>query len=140
MASEGSAGAGGLFFFEKRLFLIMSYHQYFVYIVTNPTKTVLYTGVTNNLSARIIEHYANRGKKKTFTGRYNCFNLLYFEKGKYIEDLIKREKEIKGWTRKKKEQLIETENPTWRFLNNDIMEWPPTPEMLAHVRRLRSSA
>ncbi len=103
----------------------MKLHQYFLYIVTNPTKTVLYVGIANNLPQRITEHYLSRSSQKTFAGRYYCYNLIYFEMGKYVEDIIRREKEIKGWTRKKKEILIESENPEWRFLNEDIMEWPP---------------
>ncbi|WP_317133067.1 GIY-YIG nuclease family protein [Adhaeribacter soli] len=77
--------------------------HFFVYIVTNPTKTVLYTGVTNDLADRIQQHYQNRGNKTTFTGRYHCYNLLYYETFSGIEQAISREKEIKGWTRAKKE-------------------------------------
>jgi len=95
------------------------------YILTNPTKTVLYIGVTNNLPQRITEHYLNRGLQATFAGRYNCFNLLYFETFNNPTDAIAREKEIKGWARKKKEILIESENPDWKFLNSEIMGWPP---------------
>ncbi len=52
--------------------------QYFIYILTNITKSVLYVGVTNNLPQRVVEHYRNRGLHKTFTGRYHCFYLIYF--------------------------------------------------------------
>ena len=90
--------------------------HYFVYIITNPNKTVLYTGVTNDLEARLEQHYQNRGDKSTFTGKYNCYKLLYFETLPGIEQAINREKEIKGWTRAKKETLIATVNPNWEFL------------------------
>jgi putative endonuclease len=99
--------------------------KYHVYIITNVTKTVLYTGVTNNLQRRLTEHFLNQGKLNSFTGKYNCFYLLYYESYKYVFDAIDREKEIKGWSRKKKENLIKTENPNWLFLNSTLMEWPP---------------
>jgi len=102
--------------------------QFFCYITTNPTKTVLYVGATNNLPQRLIEHYLNRGLEPTFTGRYNCFNLLYYEIFYSATDAFSRENQIKGWTRKKKELLIETQNPDWNFLNKDIMEWPPAKD------------
>src|SRR5258705_5585317 len=72
-------------------------HEYYVYIVTNPERTVLYTGVTNNLPQRLIEHYTNRGQPKTFAGKYYCYNLIYFECFQYINDAIAKEKVIKGW-------------------------------------------
>lgn len=99
---------------------------YFVYILTNPEKTVLYTGVTNNLEIRLGEHYFNRGQKKTFAGKYYCYNLIYYEEFQYINDAIAREKEIKGWSRAKKENLIRTKNPDWTFLNAAMcIHWPP---------------
>jgi putative endonuclease len=100
-------------------------HNYSVYIVTNRTKKVLYTGMTNDLESRLIEHYLERGKTKTFCGRYFCYYLLYYEGHTEVTDAIDREKEIKGWTRKKKVKLIKSFNPEWRFLNSDIMDWPP---------------
>jgi putative endonuclease len=97
-------------------------HNYYVYIVTNKNKTVLYTGVTNNLQARLQQHYTNAQPftHKSFAGKYNAYNLLYYERFEYIQDAIAREKEIKGWVRSKKEALINTTNPEWRFLNSDI--------------------
>jgi putative endonuclease len=101
-------------------------HLYFVYIVTSPSKKVLYTGVTNNLEQRLVEHYLNRGNRKTFAGRYSCYHLVYYEEFKYISEAIAREKEIKGWKRRKKEGLINTKNPNWNILNNAVcMCWPP---------------
>ena len=99
--------------------------QFFVYIITNPSKTVLYTGVTNDLIRRLTEHYFERGNAKTFAGRYYCHNLIYFEKHHTSIGAIEREKEIKDWNRKKKEALINSDNPKWSFLNTEIMEWPP---------------
>jgi len=99
---------------------------YSIYITTNYTKTVLYTGVTNDLGQRLTEHYLNRENAKTFAGHYNCFYLIYWEEFTDIRAAIAREKEIKGWTRKKKEVLIRSFNPDWKFLNNEILPWPPT--------------
>lgn len=96
-------------------------YNFFVYITTNPKKTVLYIGVTNDLYTRMNQHYEDcKGKKKTFAGRYFCYNLIYFERHSYINHAIEREKEIKGWTRDKKVKLIDEYNPGWKFLNDDI--------------------
>ena len=104
----------------------MRKHHYYVYIVTNESKTVLYIGMTNHLEQRITEHYLNRGRESSFAGRYNCHYLLYYEKYQYVLDAISREKEIKGWLRSKKEALISSQNPEWKFLNEEIMDnWPP---------------
>lgn len=102
------------------------FYPYHIYILTSPNKKTLYTGVTNNLSARIIEHWRSRNKSKTFAGKYFCYNLIYYESFEYILDAIVREKEIKKWSRKKKDALINTLHPEWNFLNKEICgEWPP---------------
>jgi putative endonuclease len=104
----------------------MRIHEYYVYIVTNPGKTVLYTGVTNSLDARISAHYINKGKKRTFAGRYKCYNLIYIEFFQYVNDAIAREKQIKNMSREKKEALINHFNPDWNFLNEKYLTiWPP---------------
>lgn len=96
-------------------------HNYFVYITTNKAKTVLYTGVTKNLFKRLKEHQQDALEdKKHFTGKYNCYLLVYYQRFQYIEGAIVREKQIKGWTRKKKEDLISEFNPNWVFLNDEI--------------------
>ncbi|MBO0359561.1 GIY-YIG nuclease family protein [Hymenobacter sp. BT186] len=89
---------------------------YYVYITTNPARKVLYIGITNNLSGRIAQHYANRGTEQTFAGRYFCYNLVYFEEYTDSKAAIAREKELKGWTRAKKETLIAISNPDWSFI------------------------
>ena len=94
----------------------MKDHRYFVYIVTNPKKTVLYTGVTNDLERRMLEYYENRGKKETFAGQYFCYKLIYFETFNDIREAIEREKEIKDMSREKKEDLIAELNPRWNVL------------------------
>ena len=100
-------------------------YSFHVYIITNSTKSVLYTGFTNDLTQRITEHYMNKGTIKSFTGKYHCYYLLYYEHYQYVNNALAREKEIKGWTRTKKLELITSANPTLRFLNKDVMEWPP---------------
>ena len=117
-ASHGLQGQYRMYIHNK--------HQYYIYIVTNPERTVLYTGVTNNISQRLIEHWMNRGKPETFAGKYYCYNLIYFEEFSYIYNAIAREKEIKGWRKEKKLKLINTKNPDWFFLKAEIFGvWPP---------------
>ena len=90
--------------------------NYYVYITTNPGKTVFYTGVTNDLKRRLSEHYNERGNLRNFAGRYYCYKLIYYEYFPDIRQAIFREKEIKNMTRKKKEELINTSNPNWNFI------------------------
>ena len=87
--------------------------RYYIYIVTNSQKEIIYTGLTNDLQARIIEHYQNRGNEQTFAGKYFCYNLIYYEGFNYINEAIAREKEIKGWRREKKLTLINAFKATW---------------------------
>jgi putative endonuclease len=101
-------------------------HNYWVYIVTNWKKNVLYVGVTNNLCRRLAEHYNNRGKPNSFAGKYYCYNLVYHEWHKYIRNALAREKEIKKLLRREKCLLIEEMNPEWNFLNSNVCDrWPP---------------
>jgi putative endonuclease len=101
-------------------------HFYYTYIITNAQRTVLYTGVTNNLAQRLYEHWANRGKFESFAGRYFCYNLICYEEFIDINEAIAREKQIKSWKRKGKLDLIKTKNPQWVFLNKRVCpDWPP---------------
>ena len=96
-------------------------HTYYVYITTNPKRTVLYIGVTNDLKRRLSEHtLANRGFQTSFAGRYFCYNLIYYECFQYIDMAIERETQLKKWSRAKKEALIATINPNWDFLNSKL--------------------
>ena len=91
--------------------------QYYVYILTNRTRT-LYVGVTNDLERRMYEH-----KNKLlpgFTSKYNVTWLAYYEQTSDVESAIAREKQIKGWRRSKKVELIESANPRWKVLS---LEW-----------------
>jgi len=103
----------------------MRQYNFYTYILTNYSKKVLYTGVTNDLERRLCEHYLGTDQKESFTSKYKCFYLVWFERYQYVNHAIEREKEIKGWLRAKKIKLIEEENSNWRFLNSDIMNWPP---------------
>ena len=89
---------------------------YYVYIVTNPGKAVLYTGVTNDLKRRVQQHRQNRGKRESFAGRYYCYKLIYYEMYSDVRDAIAREKAIKNMSREMKENLIRAQNPYWYVL------------------------
>ena len=86
----------------------MEEYRYFVYILSNKSRTVLYTGVTNDLTKRVYEHRNNL--TKGFTSKYNVKDLLYYEIFGDINLAIAREKQIKGGSRKKKLELIESMN------------------------------
>lgn len=92
----------------------MSDKKYFVYILTNFTNNVLYTGATNDLPRRIEEHKSK--KIEVFTKRYNVTKLVYAESFGNVKDAIAREKQIKNLSRSKKIALIEQLNPTWQEL------------------------
>jgi len=77
-------------------------YNFFIYITTNPAKTVLYIGVTNDLSRRLYEHTENKGTNKSFAGKYSCYNLVYYERFSNIGHAIEREKEIKNGEEKRK--------------------------------------
>ena len=92
--------------------------QHYVYILANSTNVALNTGVTNNLKRRVYEH-----KQKLiegFTKKYNIDRLVYFELFNSVDDAIRREKQIKGWLRKKKITLIESINPEWKDLSEEL--------------------
>ena len=94
--------------------------QYYVYILSNDHNTVLYTGVTNDLLRRVYEH-KNHLDKGSFTAQYNIEKLVYFEVTSDVNAAIKREKQIKGWNRKRKNKLIESKNPNWDDLYHAIL-------------------
>lgn len=89
-------------------------NRYFVYIMSNASKT-LYIGVTNDLLRRVMEH--KEGKIIGFTSKYNIKKLIYYEEGNSIDEALYREKQIKGWMRQKKIDLIEELNPDWADLS-----------------------
>jgi putative endonuclease len=96
---------------------IMNRNCYYVYMMTNDSGT-LYIGVTNDIVRRVYEH-----KQKLvagFTSKYNITQLIYFEQTNDVQTALAREKQIKGWLRKKKIALIESVNPKWMDLS---AEW-----------------
>ncbi|WP_407405817.1 GIY-YIG nuclease family protein [Chryseobacterium sp.] len=95
-------------------------HNYYTYILTNKNKTVLYVGITNDLQIRLQQHFDPKINTNSFTSKYKCYFLVYYEHFSEVELAIAREKQIKGWSRKKKEELIILSNPNWEFLNDSI--------------------
>jgi putative endonuclease len=89
-----------------------------VYIMASGFHGTIYTGVTSDLLARMYQHRG--GTFGGFTARYGCKRLVWFESGGSMEGAIRREKQIKNWTRAWKVALIEAENPTWRDLAEDF--------------------
>jgi putative endonuclease len=87
--------------------------------MTNKSKT-LYTGVTNNLERRVYEH--KQRLVPGFTSKYNIDKLVHFEATSDVKSAIAREKQIKGWLRSKKIALIESSNPEWRNLADDLFK------------------
>lgn len=91
--------------------------MYYVYIMTNKYNSVVYTGVTNNLERRVYQH--KNKLLEGFTKKYNADRLVYFEMTEDVKSAIEREKQIKGWTREKKNSLIEAVNPIWSDLSSE---------------------
>ena len=96
--------------------------EYYVYILTNGGGTVLYVGITSNLGARVDQHTAGEGGK--FSRKYQLERLLYFETYGDVRQAIAREKQIKGWSRRKKESLIQTMNPKLENLRHTLRTVP----------------
>ena len=91
----------------------------YVYITTTKKNTVLYTGVTTNLRARIYQH-KTKEYPHSFSARYNVDKLVYYEYHHYVSEAFDREKQIKSWKRDKKIRLINSFNPKWRDLYDEI--------------------
>ncbi|MEQ8524455.1 GIY-YIG nuclease family protein [Gracilimonas sp.] len=90
--------------------------SYYVYILSNNSR-MLYTGMTNDLQQRVYQH--KQKQVSGFTKKYNLYKLVYYAETDDVGYAIRREKEIKGWSRKKKKELIESINPEWRDLAKD---------------------
>ncbi len=88
--------------------------QYLIYIMTNFSNTVLYTGITNNLLRRVQEHKSGNGG--AFTKKYKATKLVYYESGDDVRAALKREKQLKGGSRQQKVELIKKMNPGWEDL------------------------
>ena len=96
----------------------MKSQVYCVDIMTNRYNTTLYTGVTNNLKRRVYEHKSGRGS--AFTSRYNLTKLVYYQMTNDVNAAITREKQIKAGSRQKKIDLVNSMNPEWRDLCDDV--------------------
>ena len=92
--------------------------QYYVYIMTNKNNTVLYTGITNDLKRRVYEHKEKLAEG--FTKQYNITKLVYYEVFQDSYHAIQREKQIKGGSREKKIELVNTINSQWKDLYDDL--------------------
>ncbi len=86
--------------------------DYYVYILTNEYNNVMYIGVTNDLSRRVYEHKS--GETEGFTKKYHVHKLVYFESCHDVKAALAREKQLKGWTRARKNALVESVNPEWK--------------------------
>ncbi len=98
----------------------MQEKDYYVYILANRYNTVLYVGITNNLQRRLYEH--KQKLQKGFTQRYNIDRLVYFEVCTDAYAAITREKQIKSWSRKRKNELVESQNKEWIDLYQNILD------------------
>ncbi|MBI2310159.1 GIY-YIG nuclease family protein [Candidatus Collierbacteria bacterium] len=99
----------------------MQEQSFCVYLMSNPGRTVLYTGVTRNLIKRVWQH-----KEKVadgFTKKYNVTDMVYYEILDSPIEAIEREKQIKSWSRKRKNRLVEAENSSWKDLYDEIVSW-----------------
>ena len=93
-------------------------YHFYVYIVSNYQRTTFYIGFTNDIVRRIIEH--KNGLGSAFTKKYKLTDLIYFEEYQYADQAISREKELKGWVRRKKLALIKKNNPKMENLNGKL--------------------
>ena len=98
--------------------LPMQSYNYYVYLLTTSDNSVFYTGVTNDLARRVVEHKVHRNKG--FTSKYNVSKLVYYELFFNIEDAIKREKQLKRYPRDWKCNLVMSKNPEWNDLSASI--------------------
>ena len=96
----------------------MGEKQYYVYILANITNVTLYIGVTNDLKRRVYEH--KEKFVKGFAEKYGIDKLVYYEVSSEPESAIMREKQLKGFSRRRKNQLVESFNPEWRDLYDEI--------------------
>ena len=93
---------------------------YYVYMMTNANRNLLYTGITNDLVRRVYEH-KHHLDKGSYTNRYNIEYLVYYESTSDVKAAIEREKQIKGWNRKRKDKLVIGKNPNWDDLYESIL-------------------
>ena len=95
-------------------------YDFWVYILTNKNRTVLYVGMTNSLSRRVSEHQS--GETEGFAATYKCRRLVYYEHYRNVNEAIARETQLKKWRRAKKLALINRMNPKWDDLSRALFE------------------
>jgi putative endonuclease len=120
MVERGPWNCAWISMFSSTVDLPKQMEMIAVYILTNGDRTVLYVGVTRNLRKRLVAHFEAAEVDKGFSGKYKTHHLVYFERFERLTDAIAREKQLKGWSRTKKEDLIRRQNPQWTFLEYDI--------------------
>ena len=94
--------------------------MYYVYILANNTRTTIYTGMTNDLIRRVYEH-KQHADPNSFTAKYDVTRLVYFDSTPDVRSAIEREKQIKGWNRRRKNTLISEMNPAWKDLYDSLL-------------------
>ena len=94
--------------------------KYYVYILTNKTNSVMYIGMTSDLTRRLYEH--QNGLVNGFTKKYKTHKLVYIEEYDNVNDCIAREKQLKGWKRIKKNNLVESVNPCWAEMTDGCFD------------------
>ncbi|MSU75129.1 MAG: GIY-YIG nuclease family protein [Candidatus Magasanikbacteria bacterium] len=99
----------------------MQEERYYAYLMANHSNAVLYVGVTSGLHKRVLDH--KEGNGGYFTKKYNVNKLVYYEEYSHPDDAIAREKQIKNYSRKKKDELIHKFNPELRDLFNELTPW-----------------
>ncbi|CAA9232825.1 MAG: hypothetical protein AVDCRST_MAG42-1224 [uncultured Chthoniobacterales bacterium] len=105
---------------------------FFVYMMTNRSRVVLYIGITSSLERRVYQH--QQGEIEGFTKRHNLNHLVFYESYDDPRDAIAREKQLKGWTRAKKNALVETLNPKWTDLSATLFQPARGPSPSARLR------
>lgn len=93
--------------------------EYYIYILASKPRGVLYIGMTNNIRARLYQHINN--VSESFSSKYHTYNLVYYKAGNDVDEVIKREKQLKKWKRDWKIRLIEEFNPEWKNLYHEVM-------------------
>ena len=94
--------------------------NYYVYILSNVTGTTIYIGVTKDLIRRVYEH-KHKLDANSFTAKYDIHKLVYYESTSDVRAAIEREKQLKGWNRKRKNKLVESMNPRWEDLYESLL-------------------
>ena len=93
---------------------------YYVYILANTTNVAIYVGVTNNLIRRVYEHKHNLSAE-SYTAKYAIHKLVYYEQTGDVRAALEREKQLKSWSRARKNKLVSGSNPDWKDLYPDLL-------------------